>query len=125
MKGINRKKGQLFIDDISLKDIAKKFGTPVYVYSANKLKENLNDYLSSVRKEDKVCYSVKSNSNIHILSLLAELGSGFDVVSGNELRRCLEAGANPQNIVFSGVGKTKEEIRLAINTGIFLSLIHI
>ena len=119
MKGINRKKGQLFIDDISLKDIAKKFGTPVYVYSANKLKENLNNYLSSVRKEDKVCYSVKSNSNIHILSLLAELGSGFDVVSGNELRRCLEAGANPQNIVFSGVGKTKEEIRLAINTGIF------
>ena len=119
MKGINRKKGQLFIDDISLKDIAKKFGTPVYVYSANKLKENLNSYLSSVRKEDKVCYSVKSNSNIHILSLLAELGSGFDVVSGNELRRCLEAGANPQNIVFSGVGKTKEEIRLAINTGIF------
>ena len=119
MKGFNRKEGQLFIDDISLKDIAKKFGTPVYVYSANKLKENLNNYLSSVRKEDKVCYSVKSNSNIHILSLLSELGSGFDVVSGNELRRCLEAGAKAENIVFSGVGKTKEEIRLAINTGIF------
>ena len=119
MKGINRKKGQLFIDDVSLKDIAKKFGTPIYVYSAKEFKENLNNYLSSVRKGDKVCYSVKSNSNIHILSLLAELGSGFDVVSGNELRRCLEAGANPQNIVFSGVGKTKEEIRLAINTGIF------
>ena len=119
MKGFNRKEGQLFIDDVSLKDIAKKFGTPVYVYSANKLKENLNNYLSSVRKEDKVCYSVKSNSNIHILSLLSALGSGFDVVSGNELRRCLEAGAKPQNIVFSGVGKSKEEIRLAINTGIF------
>ena len=119
MKGFNRKEGQLFIDDISLKDIAKKFGTPVYVYSANKLKENLNNYLSSVRKEDKVCYSVKSNSNIHILSLLSGLGSGFDVVSGNELRRCLEAGAKAENIVFSGVGKTKEEIRLAINTGIF------
>jgi len=119
MKGINRKKGQLFIDDVSLKDIAKKFGTPVYVYSAKKFKENLNNYLSSVRKEDKVCYSVKSNSNIHILSLLAELGCGFDVVSGNELRRCLEAGANPQNIVFSGVGKSKEEIRLAIKEGIF------
>ena len=119
MKGFNRKEGQLFIDDISLKDIAKKFGTPVYVYSANKLKENLNNYISSVRKKDKVCYSVKSNSNIHILSLLSELGSGFDVVSGNELRRCLEAGAKPEDIVFSGVGKTKEEIRLAINAGIF------
>ena len=119
MKGFNRKEGQLFIDDVSLKDITKKFGTPVYVYSANKLEENLNNYLSSVRKEDKVCYSVKSNSNIHILSLLSALGSGFDVVSGNELRRCLEAGAKPQNIVFSGVGKSKEEIRLAINTGIF------
>ena len=119
MKGFNRKEGQLFIDDVSLKDITKKFGTPVYAYSANKLEENLNNYLSSVRKEDKVCYSVKSNSNIHILSLLSALGSGFDVVSGNELRRCLEAGAKPQNIVFSGVGKSKEEIRLAINTGIF------
>ena len=119
MKGFNRKEGQLFIDDISLKDVAKKFGTPVYVYSANKLKENLSNYVSSVRKEDKVCYSVKSNSNIHILSLLSELGSGFDVVSGNELRRCLEAGAKPEDIVFSGVGKTKEEIRLAISAGIF------
>ena len=119
MKGFNRKEGQLFIDDISLKDIAKKFGTPVYVYSANKLKENLNNYLSYVRKEDKVCYSVKSNSNIHILSLLSGLGSGFDVVSGNELRRCLEAGAKAEDIVFSGVGKTKEEIRLAIKAGIF------
>ena len=119
MKGFNRKEGQLFIDDISLKDVAKKFGTPVYVYSANKLKENLNNYLSSVRKEDKVCYSVKSNSNIHILSLLSGLGSGFDVVSGNELKRCLEAGAKPEDIVFSGVGKTEEEIRLAINSGIF------
>ena len=119
MKGFNRKERQLFIDDVSLKDIVKKFGTPVYVYSANKLKENLNNYVSSVRKEDKVCYSVKSNSNIHILSLLSELGSGFDVVSGNELRRCLEAGAKPEDIVFSGVGKTKEEIRLAISAGIF------
>ena len=119
MKGFNRKEGQLFIDDVSLKDIAKKFGTPVYVYSANKLKENLNNYLSSVRKKDKVCYSVKSNSNIHILSLLSGLGSGFDVVSGNELRRCLEAGAKAEDIVFSGVGKTEEEIRLAINAGIF------
>jgi diaminopimelate decarboxylase len=88
-------------------------------FSDSILKENLNNYLSSVRKEDKVCYSVKSNSNIHILSLLSGLGSGFDVVSGNELRRCLEAGAKPEDIVFSGVGKTEEELALAIKKNIF------
>jgi len=119
MKGLNRIEGKLFIDEVSLEDIAKEYGTPVYVYSGSKLKENLNGYLSSVREEDKVCYSVKSNSNIHLLELLADLGSGFDVVSGNELRKCLEAGAKPEDIVFSGVGKTEEELALAIKENIF------
>ena len=68
---------------------------------------------------DKVCFAVKSNSNIAILKLLNSLGSGFDVVSGNELKRCLVAGADSKNIVFSGVGKTKEEIRLAVENNIF------
>ena len=119
MKGLNRIEGKLFIDEVSLEDLAKEYGTPVYVYSGSKLKENLNGYLSSVREEDKVCYSVKSNSNIHLLELLADLGSGFDVVSGNELRKCLEAGAKPEDIVFSGVGKTEEELALAIKENIF------
>ena len=119
MKGLNRREGKLFIDEVSLEDIAKEYGTPVYVYSGSKLKENLNGYLSSVREQDKVCYSVKSNSNIHLLELLADLGSGFDVVSGNELRKCLEAGAKPEDIVFSGVGKTEEELVLAIKENIF------
>ena len=119
MKGLNRIEGKLFIDEVSLEDLAKEYGTPVYVYSGSKLKENLNSYLSSVREEDKVCYSVKSNSNIHLLELLADLGSGFDVVSGNELRKCLEAGAKPEDIVFSGVGKTEEELVLAIKENIF------
>ena len=119
MKGLNRIEGKLFIDEVSLEDLAKEYGTPVYVYSGSKLKENLNGYLSSVREEDKVCYSVKSNSNTHLLELLADLGSGFDVVSGNELRKCLEAGAKPENIVFSGVGKTEEELVLAIKENIF------
>ena len=114
MKGLNRREGKLFIDEVSLEDIAKEYGTPVYVYSGSKLKENLNGYLSSVREEDKVCYSVKSNSNIHLLELLADLGSGFDVVSGNELRKCLEAGAKPEDIVFSGVGKTEEELAVSV-----------
>ena len=119
MKGLNRIEGKLFIDEVSLEDLAKEYGTPVYVYSGKKLKENLNGYLSFIREEDKVCYSVKSNSNIHLLKLLADLGSGFDVVSGNELRKCLEAGAKPENIVFSGVGKTEEELVLAIKENIF------
>ena len=119
MKGLNRIEGKLFIDEVSLEDLAKEYGTPVYVYSGKKLKENLNGYLSFIREEDKVCYSVKSNSNIHLLELLADLGSGFDVVSGNELRKCLEAGARPEDIVFSGVGKTEEELVLAIKENIF------
>ena len=119
MKALNRIEGKLFIDEVSLEDLAKEYGTPVYVYSGSKLKENLNGYLSSVREQDKVCYSVKSNSNIHLLELLADLGSGFDVVSGNELRKCLEAGAKPEDIVFSGVGKTEEELFLAIKENIF------
>ena len=87
MKGLNRQEGNLFIDNVSLEEIAKKFGTPAYVYSASKFKENLNKYLSAVGENDKICYSVKSNSNIHILRMLSELGSGFDVVSGNEDRK--------------------------------------
>lgn len=119
MKGLNRREDKLFIDEVSLEDIAKEYGTPVYVYSGSKLKENLKGYLSSIREKDKICYSVKSNSNIHLLELLADLGSGFDVVSGNELRKCLEAGAKPEDIVFSGVGKTEEELVMAIKENIF------
>jgi len=119
MKGLNRREDKLFIDEVSLEDIAKEYGTPVYVYSGSKLKENFKGYLSSIREKDKICYSVKSNSNIHLLELLADLGSGFDVVSGNELRKCLEAGAKPEEIVFSGVGKTEEELVLAIKENIF------
>ena len=119
MKGLNRRENKLFIDEVSLEDIAKEYGTPVYVYSGSKLKENFKGYLSSIREKDKICYSVKSNSNIHLLELLADLGSGFDVVSGNELRKCLEAGAKPEDIVFSGVGKTEEELVMAIKENIF------
>jgi diaminopimelate decarboxylase len=119
MKGLNRREDKLFVDEVSLEDIAKEYGTPVYVYSGSKLKENFKGYLSSIREKDKICYSVKSNSNIHLLELLADLGSGFDVVSGNELRKCLEAGAKPEDIVFSGVGKTEEELVLAIKENIF------
>ena len=119
MHGINKKNGELHLDDISLSDLAVSFGTPSYVYSASQIRNNFLDYKNSIRTEDKVCFAVKSNSNINILKFLNGLGSGFDVVSGNELRRCLVAGADPKNIIFSGVGKTAEEIELALEEGIF------
>jgi diaminopimelate decarboxylase len=119
MHGVNKKNGELYLDDTSLSDLAVSFGTPSYVYSASLIKDNFLEYKDSIRANDKVCFAVKSNSNINILKLLNSLGSGFDVVSGNELKRCLVAGADPKNIVFSGIGKTKEEIRLAVENNIF------
>ena len=119
MHGINRKNGELYLDDISLSDLAISYGTPSYVYSSSLIRNNFLEYKDSIRINDKVCFAVKSNSNTNILKLLSSMGSGFDVVSGNELKRCLVAGADPKNIVFSGVGKTKEEIKLALEKGIF------
>jgi len=119
MNGINTKNGELYLDNISLSDLANKYGTPSYVYSASLIRKNFLEYKDSLRAADKVCFAVKSNSNINLLKLLNSLGSGFDVVSGNELKRCLVAGADPKDIVFSGVGKTKEEIKLAIEKNIF------
>tara|TARA_Y100001970_G_scaffold250037_1_gene321318 strand:- start:5318 stop:6559 length:1242 start_codon:yes stop_codon:yes gene_type:complete len=111
--------GTKFIEGVSLTEIASEFGTPSYLYSFSKIAENTRKYLSSVRKKDLVCYSVKSNSNLHILKLISDLGCGFDVVSGNELKRCVEIGADPKKIIFSGVGKSYEELKLAAQLGIY------
>ena len=119
MDHIKRTDGELFIDGVSVTEIAEEYGTPSYVYSESLIKQNLEEYTSSVRKEDKICYAVKSNSNLSILKLLADNGSGFDVVSGYELQRCLIAGADPKKIIFSGVGKTEKEISLALQNKIF------
>ena len=119
MDHIKRTDDELFIDGVSLTEIAEEYGTPSYVYSASLIKQNLKEYTSTVRKEDKICYAVKSNSNLSILKLLADNGSGFDVVSGYELQRCLIAGADPKKIIFSGVGKTEKEISLALQNKIF------
>ena len=119
MDHIKRNDGELFIDGVSLTEIAEEYGTPSYVYSGSLIEESLEEYTSSVRKEDKICYAVKSNSNLSILKLLADNGSGFDVVSGYELQRCLIAGADPKKIIFSGVGKTEKEISFALQNKIF------
>ena len=102
MHGLNKKNGELYLDDTSLSDLAVSFGTPSYVYSAPLIKNNFLAYKDSMRINDKVCFAVKSNSNIAVLKLLNSLGSGFDVVSGNELKRCLVAGADLQKYCLFG-----------------------
>ena len=89
------------VEGVPLSDIAKDYGTPAYVYSSSQIEKNFNNYYSFLREKDKVCFSVKSNSNIHILQLLSDLGSGFDVVSTGELKKSLIAGGKSENIVFS------------------------
>ena len=109
----------LYFDDYNLLDIALTNKTPFYLYSENKIIENFNDYKAAFSNNNHlICYAVKANSNLKILSILAKLGSGFDIVSGGELHRVLEVGGDPSKIVFSGVGKTEDEIRLAISNDI-------
>ena len=105
----------LYADGVPLATLAREVGTPTYVYSAATLRRHFKamDRAFTGRKR-LICYSVKANSNLAVLSLFAELGSGFDIVSGGELYRVLEAGGDPRKVVFSGVGKTPEEIALAL-----------
>ena len=110
---------ELFIESVPLKHIAEEYGTPCYVYSRNALTQAYQAFDSAFSDRDHlICYAVKANSNIAILNLLARLGSGFDIVSGGELQRVIRAGGDPHKIVFSGVGKTSEEIRMALDIGI-------
>jgi diaminopimelate decarboxylase len=109
----------LFCESCRITDIIKKTGTPAYIYSA----KTITDHFEKLRKAftdypTTICYSVKANSNVRILSLLAKQGSGADIVSGGELYRALAAGISPKKIVYSGVGKTGDEIKYAIETGV-------
>lgn len=113
--------GELHAENVPLTQIAHQFGTPTYVYSKAALVENFRSYADACKKHGRgddgalVCYSVKSNSNIAVLNLLGKLGSGFDIVSGGELLRVLAAGGSPRKVIFSGVGKSREEMRLALS----------
>jgi len=114
-------RNELFIEKISVSKLAKKFGTPIYVYSQGKLESNFNAYKTGFKGIDTiVCYAMKANSNYSILKLLAKLGSGADIVSGGELYRALKAGIKPQKIVYSGVGKTVQEIEFALKSNILM-----
>ena len=118
MKYINKK---LTIEKASLQKISNKFGTPFYLYSYNKLKENINNFKKSFKSfSPLICFAVKSNTNVNIIREIKKLGLGADVVSMGELMMALKAGINPNKIVFSGVGKTSDEIKFAIDKKILL-----
>jgi diaminopimelate decarboxylase len=111
--------GVLCAEQVPLDDIARRFGTPCYVYSRAAIEGAYRDYESALRGRDSlICYSVKANSNLAVLALLARLGAGFDIVSGGELARVLAAGGDPRKTVFSGVGKTAAEIEAALEKNI-------
>ena len=115
----NRQNGHLMLGGVSLETVAKDFGTPAYVYSRKAIEQAWLTYDKAlVDHPHLVCYSVKANSNIAILNVLARLGAGFDVVSMGELERVIVAGGKPENIVFSGVGKTSAEMRRGLKLGI-------
>ncbi len=109
----------LYCEDVPLADLARKAGTPCYVYSGGAILENFRAYDRSFGSTPHtVCYAVKANSNLSLLRMLAQEGAGFDIVSGGELFRVLRAGGDPAKVVFSGVGKTGEEITAALKAGI-------
>ncbi len=114
------KNGTLHAENIALSQIAEAFNTPCYVYSKAALTQAFSDFSAGlIGTNHLVCFAVKANPNIAILNLFAKLGAGFDIVSGGELARVLAAGGDPQKIVFSGVGKSADEMRAALDAGIF------
>ncbi|MRW93711.1 diaminopimelate decarboxylase [Duganella sp. FT80W] len=116
MSQFSYKAGVLHAEDAALSAIAEQFGTPTYVYSKAALLANFAAYADACQGRDAlVCYAMKANSNLAILDLLARQGAGFDIVSGGELKRVLAAGGDPQKVIFSGVGKSVEEMRLALS----------
>src|SRR5258708_6493557 len=107
---------RLYCERIAVESLAKKFGTPLYVYSQGTLAghfQKLDRALSPL--DHLICFAVKSNSNQSVLRVLARLGSGFDIVSGGELQRVIAAGGDPRRCVFAGVGKTENEIPYVLN----------
>jgi len=111
--------GQLYAEDLPLAKIAEQFSTPTYVYSRATLERHYQAYKKAFGKhENLICYAVKANSNLAVLNILANLGSGFDIVSVGELERVLKAGGKPENIIFSGVGKQAHEMQRALEVGI-------
>lgn len=113
------KNDALYVEQVPLADIAEKFGTPCYVYSRAALMDGMRQFTDALQgREHLICYAVKANSNLAILNVFARMGAGFDIVSGGELQRVLAAGGDARKVVFSGVGKTTAEMRMALEANI-------
>jgi diaminopimelate decarboxylase len=111
--------GELMLESCRLDDLARRFGTPLYVYSQAAIRDAVQAYQAALSAQPHLlCYAVKANSNLAILKLMSDLGCGFDIVSGGELDRVLAAGASAQRVVFSGVGKTCAEMAQALRAGV-------
>src|SRR5438034_4747649 len=119
MDFFNYKSGELYCEDVAAEKIARDVGTPVYVYSKATFLHHYRQIADAFRPVNAtICYSIKSCGNIHICKLLAQEGCGFDVTSGGELFRALQAGGDPKKMIYAGVGKTDQEIADGINAGI-------
>ena len=118
MRFLNSK---LKIENTTLQNIAKKYGTPAYCYSYKQLRENINDFKKNFKSiSPLICFAIKSNTNLNLIKEIKKFGLGADVVSMGELMLALKAGISPKKIVFSGVGKTSKEINFAIDKNILL-----
>ncbi len=119
MEAFPSRDGQLFAEGVALSAIAERFGTPTYVYSRGHIEAQYRAYADALQGvEHLVCFAVKANSNLGVLNVLARLGAGFDIVSRGELERVLAAGGEPSKIVFSGVGKSRDDMRRALEVGV-------
>ncbi|MGU9828170.1 diaminopimelate decarboxylase [Pseudomonas sp. LF242] len=119
MDAFNYRDGELFAEGVALSAIAKRFGTPTYVYSRAHIEAQYRSFTDPLNGVPHlVCYAVKANSNLGVLNVLARLGAGFDIVSRGELERVLAAGGKADKIVFSGVGKSREDMRRALEVGV-------
>ena len=115
------KDNRLFAEDVALSDLATRLGTPLYIYSARTLRRHYRVLSEAFKDTDRlICFAMKALSNLSILKLFSDLGAGFDIVSVGELMRCVRVGADPGKIVFSGVGKTDEEIEAALKAKILM-----
>jgi diaminopimelate decarboxylase len=117
----NYRKGVLCVEDVPLSDLARRYGTPLYVYSGEKIRSQFDSFDRAFSEHPHtICYAMKANGNLGVLNLLARAGAGADIVSGGELFRALKAGVPPSRIVFSGVGKTEDEMTAALKAGILM-----
>ncbi|HEY4770587.1 MAG TPA: diaminopimelate decarboxylase, partial [Myxococcales bacterium] len=120
MNHFQRRRGELCCEEVPLSELAAEVGTPAYVYSTATLLRHARVFRSALRGLDVLaCFAVKAAPNLALLSLFAREGYGFDIVSGGELFRALQAGGDPGKIVFSGVGKRQDEMAAALDAGIF------